>query len=222
MSSTRPSVLFLALGVYIQYEEMYEELINKLKEKAHSFQQVNIAGLALVDLQAGYNVVFVNCEAMTWPFYVPVWNAVVEFVHNGGTAICLGNFSHANEHLAECAPPRNPFTQAGLLWKFDERHRAIVYLNKEYIPLSERRLEALPESYNSHAVFLRNVDITEAWYRPTEIDITNLEIVEAGHVNPFSFSVAMTKVGRGKLGYVGEIGTGTPVEVIMAMAGFSD
>ncbi|KAJ5646123.1 hypothetical protein N7490_002495 [Penicillium lividum] len=213
----RRRVLFLALGVKIEYSVMYGDLISKIRQNA-IFQQTNIALMAIEDLESPLHAVFVNSEILTQTCYIPTWNAVIKYVQNGGTAICIGDFSNANEYL-ESRPVRNPFSAAGLLWKFDEKHHAPVYLNREYIPLSESRVEALPQSYDTHAVFLRNVDTKDAWYRPTEVDITNLDVIEAGHVNPFSFSIAMTKIGDGNLGYVGEIGTGTPVSVIMAMAG---
>ncbi|KAJ5758720.1 hypothetical protein N7520_005876 [Penicillium odoratum] len=213
----RRRVLFLALGVKIEYTDMYDDLICKIKQKT-ILQETNIALMAIEDLESPLHAVFVNSEVLTQTCYIPTWNAVINYVQKGGTAICIGDFSNTKECL-ESRPVRNPFSAAGLLWKFDEKHHATVYLNREYIPLSESRVEALPQSYDTHAVFLRNVDTKDAWYRPTEVDITNLDVVEAGHVNPFSFSVAMTEVGDGKLGYVGDIGPGTPISVIMAMTG---
>jgi hypothetical protein len=233
MPVAQPSVLFIALGVTAAYDEMHDDLIRKIKEKAEFFGEVHISSLAILDLQMDYDVVLVNCEAIVLPKYKQVWNPILEFVRRGGTAICLGDFGKVYENISDdCSPDDpfnelpNPFAQAGLGWKFDEQHHAVVYLNREYIPLSAERLGALPDYYITNAVFLRNVDYKDAWYRSTEMDISILPVVEAddvnSRVNPFTFSVVQANVGRGKLGYVGEVGHGTPDEVIMAMAGFTD
>ncbi|KAJ5784863.1 uncharacterized protein N7503_010075 [Penicillium pulvis] len=227
----RLSVLFLCVGALLTYEFTYSELIHELNERAEYFKQVRQRYQAILDLiQGGYDVVFVNAEIMTRRTYSDVWQAVVEFVHNGGTAICIGDFNRAYHRISARNPPENPyylpnpFNTAGLPWKFEEKYSCRIYLNDRYTPLPDAHLANLPDTYHTHSIFLTGVDVADAWYRSTPVDIAFLPVVEPHHVNPrvnpFAFPVVRTEVGRGRLGYVGEIGTATPIAIIMAMAGF--
>ncbi|KAJ5925206.1 hypothetical protein N7454_007845 [Penicillium verhagenii] len=221
-SSFDAHVLFLAVGAQANHREVYADLIAKIKEKAVLIQPLDSISTAIQQLERPFRVVFVNSQVLINPQNKDVWEAVLGYVRGGGIAICIGDFSEISTTVPQRKPVRKPFADARLLWKFDEKHRADVHLNREYLSLPPDVMETLPKSYNARSIFLRNVETKDVWYRPTEEDITPLEVVEAGHVNPFSFSVAMTKLGLGKLGYVGDCGGATPTSVLMAMAGLTE
>lgn len=223
----------MGVGVPTPHENMYSELINELTQRAAFFQQVQLPDQAIRELSQGrYDVVFVNAEVMIKLEYREVWQAVVKFMReDGGTAIGLGSFDSMYTRIPDSNSPGessdlpNPFLIANLPWKFEEKHSCRIFQNNHYIPMPVARDANLPESYMTHSVFLADVDIIDAWYRTSSVDICLSPLFELQFLNPevfpFVFPIAMAQVGSGKLGYVGEIGTGTPVSIMMAMAGFA-
>lgn len=79
----------------------------------------------------------------------------------------------------------------------------------------------LPASYSQKALTLKNVRRTHAWYRPGEGAVVESLVLPPVTVNPDETAVACARVGRGKLGYMGDVNAEKESDdVILAMIGF--
>ena len=210
----KPRVLLLSLNMLPWFDRMYEDFMHKLCEKA-TVHRVMEPIPAIRVLTQNFKAVLVTDEALTTTKHALVWQAILEYVRAGGTAICMGMFSSYARNMGRF------FEKAGLRWDQGEEHRITVFLNKGRVPQDVQQI--LPASYRLQAVFLTFVSPAQAWYRPTEKYIQETQVAEAGAVSSYEYPVAMAKIGDGNLGYVGDVGAEAGSDsVILAMCGLCD
>ncbi|GJC90562.1 hypothetical protein ColLi_13400 [Colletotrichum liriopes] len=146
-------------------------------------------------------VVLITDQGLT-EGHTDVWDAVITYVRQGGTAIAMGHFSS----FVKPDNIRPFFAKAGLAWDTGEYCRTMVTLNPD---VAGSAATSLPTQYSQKAVFLKGVQPTAILYG---IDETSVDKKEA--------AICFAQVGNGKIGYVGDVNVeeGTD-DAILAMCG---
>ncbi|KAF2432768.1 hypothetical protein EJ08DRAFT_112926 [Tothia fuscella] len=139
---------------------------------------------------------------------------VRDYVHRGGTVIFMANFS------GFITPPKmNKFWPEtwGLDWQFGEYHRTTVHLNHN-MPWLSTATNSLPQQYSQKAVNLAQVALSDVLYRPSSDSRTQSAVLAESPVNQYQTPVAFTKIGRGFVGYIGDMNNETGSQnVVMEM-----
>lgn len=209
----KPRVLLVSLNSPPYFDDMYEGFIDALAEKAHVQRTKNPNTVRHI-LAERPKAVLLTDGALTKPENVSVWISVLDYVHGGGRAICMGMFSSLVS-----PPDLDPFfARSGLPWEMGAYVRTTVSLCRANIPPTA--LSLLPPAYSLKAIFLRGVGTDAAWYRSTA-ESRSESLASAGEqIALESTPVALAKVGAGKLGYVGDVNNeGESQVIILAMCG---
>ena len=144
---------------------------------------------------------------------------VYEYVCQGGIVILGGLFSSMVNPDAFDTWMRN---QWELPWRSGQYETTKVCLQKYARGLGSRgdALEhGLSRAYSSKATFLRDVESKDVWYAAPP-GARSENIVCHGKPVAAETSVAFAKVGKGRLGYVGDVNVGEPITRIeLAMMG---
>jgi hypothetical protein len=215
----KPQILLISLNCQSWFDETYDSLLAGLESKA-SIQRAKRAGSAIRRLseQPLPSAVLITDEALTKKKNAHVWEAVLQYVRQGGTSVVMGHFS-------SFVPPLKMkpfFAKAGLPWEVGSYHRTTVVLNREAVG-DDNVAAALPLSYSQKALFAKNVAPADAWYRPDEDSVVESRVFPPTSVNNVGESpVVLARVGDGRLGYVGDVNAEQGTDAaILAMCGFS-
>jgi hypothetical protein len=218
-SAATPVILVFSLGdpsYRTLLQDVHGHLMNKLAEKSDLKQAGNAQdALDLINGDNDPRGIFVTDPGITTTRNNIVSDKVVEFARNGGTVVLGGLFSS----FIRPSDLHTYFNSKwGLPWKAGSYHRTTVTLN--------RLAEGLPggnlaSSYSQKAVFLANVDSKAAWYLPTEDSVIESHVFLPEPVaNSSETPVVFTKVGKGWLGYVGDVnGEEDTDAVVLGMLG---
>jgi len=138
---------------------------------------------------------------------------LLDYVRGGGILVLMGNFSSTIR-------PKDLdkfFQEAGLPWTHAEYLRTTVHRNDS----RETSHTSLPSSYSQKAVFLANVSVNDAWYLPTDASRTESLVFHSKRIHDLQQTpIALTGIGKGKLGYVGDVnGEECSDAVVLAMCG---
>jgi len=204
----KPRLLLVSLTLQSWFDETYGPLLEKIFAKAiiQRAKTPNAVRRALSENKP--SAILITDEALTTRKHAQVWDAVLNYVREGGTAVCMGDFSSFVKFL-DIKPF---FAKAGLPWEVGAYHRVTVVLRQDALGIG--LAASLPASYNQKALFLKNVEDAAAWYRPSEDSVDESLLGET--------SVALAKVGEGKLGYVGDVNKEEGSDAaVLAMCGFS-
>jgi hypothetical protein len=146
--------------------------------------------------------------------YHDVTGRLLDYVRGGGILVLMGNFSS----LIKPKDLKKFFQEAGLPWTNGVYMRTTVYRNDTEETSSHT---SLPFSYSQKAVFLANVHVNDAWYLPTDSSRTESLVFHSERVQDLQQTpIALTDLGKGKLGYVGDVnGEEDSDAVILAMCG---
>ncbi|KAK1671759.1 hypothetical protein BDP55DRAFT_635615 [Colletotrichum godetiae] len=211
---SKPQLVVISLDYQPFFDEMYAGLLSRLLEKA-SMQRTKKPAAALNRLQQNPPpaAVLITDSALTEAF-PDVWNAVIAYVRQGGTAIVMGHFS-------SFVKPDNIkpfFAKAGLDWARGDYHRTTVTLNPQ---AAGSAAERLPTRYSQKALFLKGVHPTAVLYGPNETSVTQSHVFSAEEVADLTqAAISFAQVGDGKMGYVGDVNTEEETgDVILAMCG---
>jgi hypothetical protein len=218
-AAATPVIFVFSLGDPSQraiLQPVHGHLMDKLAEKS-DLKQAGSARDAL-DLINGDNdarAIFVTDPGITTAKNNAVSDKVVEFARNGGTVVLGGSFSS----FIRPSDLHTYFTRKwGLPWKAGSYHRTTVALNRlaEGLPRGN-----LPSSYSQKAVFLANVDSKAAWYLPTEDSVLESNVFFPEPVaNTSETPIVCMKVGKGWLGYIGDVnGEDETDAVVLGMLG---
>lgn len=178
-------------------DKMFPDLMARIDRQAdHHRAHDGVSAIGV--LEESWSAVLVFDEGITLDKNELVCQALLQYIKNGGKAICMGMFPAG-------LPSRIKqfFGKAGLKWEVEDQHKATVHVNKEC--LSQRALYILPLSYDTTSFFLRNSKPEHAWFRPTPKLVPFTTQVEAWEVNPFLYSSTMAPFGKGHIGFVGSI-----------------
>ncbi|KAF9279100.1 hypothetical protein BGZ68_008139 [Mortierella alpina] len=217
MASGSARVLAISLHNQPWFGEMYAPLLTALKSNAE-FQQAKDSTTAtrLLSQLPKPVAVLITDEALTLPSNSAVWDAVLEYVRNGGTAVVMGLFPSFVE------PDRiKPFfARAGLPWAAGSYNRTTLALNRAVV--GEASVSKLPQSYSQKAVFVKNVESEHMWYQTDSSSVVQSKVFAPTSAHkPGETAVAMATVGSGKLGYVGDVNAEDgSTAVVLAMCGF--
>jgi hypothetical protein len=202
----KPLLLLISLNLQPWFDETYGPLIDKICAKAITQRVKTPNGVRHVLSENKPSAILITDEALTTRKHAQVWDTVLNYVREGGTAVCMGHFPN----FVNFRDIKPFFAKAGLPWDLGAYHRAMVGLSQDAV--GNGLAASLPACYSQKALFLKNVEDAAAWYRPSE-DIGSLMAETA---------VALAKVGEGKLGYVGDVNQEEGSNaVVLAMCGLS-
>lgn len=185
-----------------QFQSIHGRLLNMLFERStlRHAKDANQA-LALFSEDNEPRAVFVADAAIMAPRNEVISQRLVNYVKYGGTVVFGGMFS-AQVERGEL--DRYFGHTWDLPWEAGSQHRTTLVLNETAVelPISDE----LSNAYSQKALFLHNVLPHECWYLPTEDSVVESFVPIPGPVTDFSETpVAFTRVGKGWLGYVGDM-----------------
>lgn len=218
MSQTQPSVIFILSLDDTWHPKIFQDvcgrLMNTIAERAVVKQAKNTQeALDLFNGDDRPQAVFVTDSSVTTPENAIVSDMLTDFARNGGIVVLGGLFSSSirpNEL-------RSYFQKWDLPWRVGSYHRTTVALNQtaEGVPRRE-----LPSSFSQKALFLADVARSAAWYLPNESSVVESGIFPSQAVPTSETPAALTKVGSGWLGYIGDVKTEKSTDlVVLAMLG---
>ncbi|KAJ6508446.1 hypothetical protein C8R45DRAFT_443495 [Mycena sanguinolenta] len=217
-ASTKPRVLLISLNLQPFFDTTYPHLIDALGSKA-AIRRVKTAGSAIRELDRDGEdapvAALVTDEALANERkHSPVWDAVLDYVRRGGTAIVMGHFSTFVKPLMI----KPFFAKAGLPWERGDYHRTTTGLNRSVVGAAADRL---PQSYSQKALAVNNVASEHVWYASgADSVIQSAVFAPDSAFRPGQAAVALASVGEGKLGYLGDVNAEEEsTAVILAMCG---
>ncbi|KAI0405846.1 hypothetical protein F4802DRAFT_560935 [Xylaria palmicola] len=192
-----PRVLCLCLEYESMFNDLYAGLISKITAKARMDQATTQkAALDMLTQNPPPSAIFVADGGVARS--MKVWERIIDCLRGGSTVViaaCFSSFVNEGE-FNRC------FGKIGLPWKRGGYYRTDVSLRPAAV--DDRLKRHLLPAYSQKALYVQGVAGSDAWY--------------AGGQN--EVAVAFTKVGNGKLGYVGDVnGEDGSEAAILAMLG---
>ena len=200
------SVLLISLDKLEFFDEMYSEVIAKLRSKARVTEVTHIASAMqhLSKAQEEYAAIVVTDPAIMEDYFITVQRKLVEYARAGGTVILGFHFSSfaRPDELTVFFKDR-----WALNWKPGDYHRSTFSLNPRANPVfMSRHHPNLPHEYSMKALHLCNTKPEDRIY-----------VSSPGSAqSPAIFA----KYGNGYLGWIGDVNTeiGT-TELLLTMCG---
>ncbi|KFH42089.1 hypothetical protein ACRE_072090 [Hapsidospora chrysogenum ATCC 11550] len=207
-------VLMISLRKQSFFDDMYGSLLASLNSKAN-LRRVDHPDEAIHLLSSQPSAVLVTDEALSLGENQGVWEAVLQYVRNGGTCVVMGHFSGFTKPLDY----KPFFAKAGLPWDSGSYHRTTLVLNRE--ALSNDKAVRLAPRYSQKALFVKNVAPQDSWYITDDASHTQSHVFAPKSANiSGETAVAFASVGNGKLGYLGDVNAEEESDaVILAMCG---
>ncbi|KAI0199096.1 hypothetical protein F4808DRAFT_433337 [Astrocystis sublimbata] len=195
-----PDVLCLCLDYEWMFNDLYASLISRITAKAKMDRATTEkAALDMLSQNPPPPVIFVTDGGVA--NLMKVWERVIDCLRAGSTVVLGAGFSSfVNKgQLERC------FGKVGLPWKRGNYHRTDASLRPGVV--DDRVKRQLLSSYSQKALYVQGVARSDVWYATDQDEV----------------AVAFTKVGNGKLGYVGDVnGEDGSERVILAMMGLLD
>ncbi|KAI1266495.1 hypothetical protein F5Y18DRAFT_444957 [Xylariaceae sp. FL1019] len=179
------------------FSEAYESLISNITAKAEMVRATTQkAALDMLAQNPPPSAILVTDAGVV--NHMKVWERIIDCIRGGSTVVLAVSFSSfVNEgQFNRC------FGKAGLSWKRGDYYRTNVALQPGVVDDSLKR--QLVPTYSQKALYVKGAAESDIWYAG-----------ERGEV-----PVAFTRVGNGRLGYVGDVNPEVGSEkVILAMLG---
>ncbi|KAK4194884.1 hypothetical protein QBC40DRAFT_237676 [Triangularia verruculosa] len=198
--ATHPRILTLCFEWEDMLNDLRSDLLSQFKSKATMETATTPkAALQMLNQEPPPSIIFVADGGLARQ--KKVWERVIDRLRGGATVIVAGLFSNfVNQGEFD-----RFFARVGLPWRRGSYHRETVTLRQQAVG-DAQLARRLPSSYSQKALFVDHVASSDAWYTETP---TSREA-----------AVAFTKVGLGKLGYVGDVnGEEGSRTVVLAMCG---
>ncbi|KAL7895187.1 ribonuclease H-like protein [Trichoderma sp. SZMC 28014] len=214
--TAKPRVLAISLAKRAFYEELQGSLVAKIKASSvYQCVEDDQSAKRMLLQDPPPNAVLITDEAVTLKEHAHVWDAVLKYIRQGGTAVLMGIFSG----FVNPRSLKDFFATAGLEWEAASYHRTTLKLNAQSVGVNAAS-KLLPE-YSQKAVFLKNAKAFEAWYVTDDDSVTESLVFPGRAVHTVGESpILLASVGQGKLGYVGDVNNEAGTEaVVMAMCG---
>lgn len=195
-----PNVLILSLeGFSASSRQMYPQLFPKLLSRSAVHESLTPED-ALNHIGAGWpSIILVSDPAITRKENTKLLTAIVDWVKHGCTLVLMGFFAAAARYDGLDAVLKDQF---GLRWRVAAYTKHDVRIHHSGDENMIRRTSLVPEFY-AKALYLGHVPASD--------------IVYAGGPEPLAYA-AFTRVGLGKLGYIGDVNFGEePEKLILAM-----
>ncbi|KAK1658507.1 hypothetical protein BDP55DRAFT_593994 [Colletotrichum godetiae] len=213
-TQSRPRIVAISLKYESSLDETYASLFTQLLENA-SVQRAKkpASALDLLQQHPPPAAVLITDQGLT-EGHPNVWDAVITYVRQGGTAIAMGHFSS----FVKPDNIRPFFTKAGLDWDSGVYHRTTVTLNPQVAGSAAARL---PARYSQKALFLKGVHPTAVMYGPDQTSVTESHVFPSERVRDLTqAAISFAQVGNGKIGYVGDVNVEEGTDAaILAMCG---
>lgn len=192
----------LALDHQPFFDDMYQSLLRELGSLGHLKRVKNPeTALRLLSSEQLPTVVLLTDAGLSQPRHAAVWEAVVKYIREGGTAIAMGLFSG----FIKPADFKPFFSKAGLAWDMTDYHRTDVSLNPSAHDYSTFT-KGMARTYSQKAVFAGNVLLGDAWYITTENSRVQSAVFPSDDTHRVGKSpVAFARVGEGRFGYLGDV-----------------
>lgn len=213
----RPRVVLISIDPASPFEGIHHRLLAELRSRAsvETVKDQTQAVELLADKPLPSAILITDAE-LTLPEHAHVWEAVLNCVRQGCTAVVAGSFSA----FAQYDSVKPFFSKAGLSWDPSAYTRATWTVNQA--ALGSQLAAKLPARYYQKALFLGNVAFSDAWYTA---DYTSQPFV-VGSSNATNYgesAVAMARVADGKLGYLGDVNSEKENDaIILAMCDLLD
>lgn len=211
-----PHILLLSLEYTEYIEEIYDGLYTKMSNQVTLKRAKKQSGaLTYLSNNTPIAVLVTDAGAMK-PENVNVMEKLKQYASNGGTVV-FGCSCSSFMQFDMFDTFKNHF---GLPWTKGDYHRTTVHLNQEAarnLPSSSSKLAL---SYSQKAVFLQNVAPSAALYFPADDSETESFVFPPTPVETDQTPVAWAKIGKGCLGYIGDVnGENGSHAVALAMCG---
>lgn len=222
-ANPKPKILFISLALLSFFDEQYTHLIDIISNTA-AIQRVKTRDSALNRIKGKDTpkaILITDAALANESVNAPVWDAVLDYVRRGGTAIVMGHFS-------SFVQPDNIlpfFRKAGLSWKRSDYHRTDTGLNRSVVVAlddANNIADRLPAQYSQKALMVEGVTDGDIWYAAMRDSMTqSLVFTPENAYKPGQAAVAMARVGEGRLAYLGDVNSERESQdVILAMCGF--
>jgi len=209
MVQEKPQILLLCLDRLEIFDSIYKGMLNKLT-KAALIQRAKTPDSALRILQSNEpRAILITPCIIDHP---TVCTKVVEYVQNGGTAICVGTFA-STANFDSFQPF---FQQFGLPWNATAYTALTSVRNPAAFLVPQTKL-----IYRMHqmAIYLKNVCRTASLYLECFEDEGDEPIVRREPLTPCAFAA----VGEGAFGFIGLMNDKPELEtLVLAMCGLGD
>ncbi|KAJ5005550.1 hypothetical protein K4K57_011687 [Colletotrichum sp. SAR 10_99] len=141
-----------------------------------------------------------------------IWDAIIAYVGQGGTAIAASHFSS----FVERDKIRLFSAKAGLNWESGDYRRTTVAF---YAQIAGIAAEILPTQYSQKALFLKGVHPNAIVYGPNETSVTESRVFPSEKVTDCTqAAIRSTEVRNGKMGYFKDVNAEVETnDVILAM-----
>ncbi|KAL9534710.1 hypothetical protein SMMN14_00981 [Sphaerulina musiva] len=210
----RPKLALLQLNKQPAFERTFSRLLSGLSEKADVDSVTTEAQASVLFSSNLYPIILATDQALAEPRYDALRDEARQFVQNhGGTLVFCCHFPSFVHDM----DAMKLFSSFGLYWRTGEYQRAEYTINR-----AARRTDAaaLMSRYSPEARHLCDVDPADAIYLPAPAACVQ-SCVWPPSTNKSQTPAALTGIGLGKLGYLGDVhgDEGTMETVLITMCG---
>jgi hypothetical protein len=195
-----PNLLLVSLeGLSASSRQMYPQLLSKILSRTNVHESLTSED-ALNYIKTGWpNIILVSDPAIVDQNNRDLLTATIDWVKHGCTVVFMGFFAATIQE-----PRLNAMFKEhlGLKWRAAEYTKHDVRLQRHFDETMIRRANLVPE-FHPKALYLSHVPASEAIYTGGSSNVAY---------------AAFSRVGLGKLGYVGDVNFGEePERLILAM-----
>lgn len=215
-AATRPRIFMLSLDTPEYFDEVYSNLIDSLASRATIQRSSNPATAIRYLSSTSPTAVLITDPAIVNAKHAQVLEKVKTYTDNGGRTVISGVFNSFVPPMALEAF----FAGWNLSWAYEVYQRTTCQLNSDVHDLNS---SGLASSYSLKAIFLKHVASHDRVYAPTSSSVVESRVFSATSVDLTPTPVAFASIGRGYLGFVGDVNTEIGSNaVIMAMCGLNE
>jgi hypothetical protein len=199
-AGAKPIIVILTLDKSEFFHDLYEGFVRLLETKAE-LRQANTPEEARAAFKSHPKpaAILAADESLTVSTRISLVHDALSYVRSGGVLIFMGLFSSFTR------PPtiKTLFSRFDLPWESGSYHRSTFKLNREMTHFEKSGLAA---SYSQKALHLANVTYDDAVYLPGDESVVESNVFGPRRVTDRTETpAAFTKVGEGKVGYVGDV-----------------
>jgi ribonuclease HI len=199
VAEPRPRILTLCLENEALFDDIFRNLVSQIASRARMERATTQeAALSILDQVPVPSVILIADSALTRRS--KVWERVIDRLREGATVVVAGSFSS----MVSTGQFNRFFARLGLSWEMGSYQRETVSLCTGVV--SSNLIEHLPSAYSLKAVFVKKVERSAIWY--------------ASSSNSDEAAVVFTQVGKGRLGYIGDVNSQEDSDrIVLAMCG---
>lgn len=199
----RPIILLIHSQDSKLWDAVYTDMAQKILDKANikKAEDPQSAILCLDNDNPRAVIVTHGAYAEADPRFVALDHKFLKYVREGGTVVLGTLFSSSVKPLSFNRWMNEAWNVA---WEYGNFLRTDVFLNPD-CDLEGFRSDELWDSYSQKAVFLKNVGSEATVYTISRNSRTQSSIFPAENVDVGQSPVVFARVGRGRLGFIGDV-----------------